>query len=202
MSINTRQLRQHYASLSDEELEALDPNDLTDVAHSCYDSEMKLRGLSPAGPNLDDAEGGEHPEPLEADGDAHQDDGGSFVASTFVDVPGSSSVADAEDAYRALSDAGIPCRVKVQEPEPDPPNGVYYPERQIIVPGGLALRATSILDKAIYNPKQESEWKTHLESLTDDQLRRITVDDICAGLLDRAERLRRAYLAERRRREL
>ena len=181
----------------------MEPNALTDVARSCYDTEMKRRGLSVVDSNLDEAKGGNHEGQFEADGDAQHDaDDESFVASTFVDVPGSSSVADAEEAYRALSAAGIPCQVRVKESEPDPPGTVYFPERQIVVPSCLALRANSVLDKAVYNPKQESEWKTHLASLTDNQLLSITVDDICSGLLDRAERLRKSYLAECGRRKL
>jgi hypothetical protein len=46
------------------------------------------------------------------------------------------------------------------------------------------------------------DWKTQLESLTDQQLVRLNVDDICAGLLDRAARLRKAYLAELSRRAI
>jgi hypothetical protein len=143
VSPNPEQLRRHYASLSDEELEAVEPNALTEVARTCYDTEMKRRGLSAAESSLDEAEGGNDEGQFEADGDAQPDaDDESSLVSTFVDVPGSSSVADAEDAYRALSAAGIPCQVKVKD-------GELYPERQIIVPSSLNLRAISVLDKAI-----------------------------------------------------
>ena len=202
MSITAKQLSEHYALLSDDELEAMDANELTDVARSCYDSEMKRRGLAAPESSLDDVEDEDHRAPFEVEEDGHQDGGEPFVVSTFDDVPGSSSVADAEEAYRALSAAGIPCQVRAKEPEPDPPGTVYFPQREIIVRSSLALRANSVLDKAIYNPKQESEWKTHLASLTDNQLLSITVDDICSGLLDRAERLRKSYMAERSRRNL
>ena len=65
-----------------------------------------------------------------------------------------------------------------------------------MVPAALILKATSVLDKAIFNPGIEADWKTQLASLSDDELRELSADDICAGLIDRVERLRRAYESE------
>jgi hypothetical protein len=65
-----------------------------------------------------------------------------------------------------------------------------------MVPAASILKATSVLDKAIFNPEIEADWKTQLESLSDDELRELSLDDICAGLLDRVDRLRRAYKSE------
>jgi len=49
-----------------------------------------------------------------------------------------------------------------------------------------------------------AEARDALESagLTDEQLLQLNEDDICAGLLDRAERLRKAYADEHRSRQL
>ncbi len=62
-----------------------------------------------------------------------------------------------------------------------------------MVPAPLTLKATSILDKEIFNPQLEADWRVHLESLTDTELADLNPDVICAGLLDRIGRLKRAY---------
>ena len=38
-----------------------------------------------------------------------------------------------------------------------------------MVPGNLNQRATSILERDIFNPEFEAEWKTHLEMLSDEE---------------------------------
>ena len=45
MAIDVEHLRQHYASLSDEEFDNLDRSDLTEVAQKCYDNELARRSL-------------------------------------------------------------------------------------------------------------------------------------------------------------
>ena len=51
MKVTPDELRQYYASLSDEMLLRLDPADLTDAARRCYESEFAERGLTAeAGP--------------------------------------------------------------------------------------------------------------------------------------------------------
>ena len=200
MSIDADHLRQHYASLSDEELIALDRNDLTDTAQQYYDEEMEQRGISvePSDTGDDDSDETttwEHGTMGEEEGD---DDG--FIACTFTDHRGVSSVGEAEEAYKALRSAGIPCRVETQTIESEPVPAESRTEHQVIVPSGFSLQATSVLDKEVFNPRMESDWKTHLESLTDEQLLRLNADVICAGLLDRAARLRKAYAEEVRRR--
>jgi hypothetical protein len=54
MAISREDLSRHYASLSDEELLALDPNELTDLALDCYQREVERRHLSEEG-GWDDA---------------------------------------------------------------------------------------------------------------------------------------------------
>ena len=46
MKLDAEHFRQHYRTLSDGELTALDPADLTDVARGCYNKELERRGLS------------------------------------------------------------------------------------------------------------------------------------------------------------
>jgi len=200
MPIDADHLRQRYASLSDEELIALDRNDLTDTAQQYYDEEMEQRGISvetshAGDDDSDETTTWEHGTLGEEEGD---DEG--FIVCTFTDHRGVSSVGEAEEAYAALQAAGIPCRVETHTIESEPIPAESRTEHQVVVPSGFSLQATSVLDKDVFNPRMELDWKTHLESLTDEQLLLLNADVICAGLLDRAARLRKAYAAEVRRR--
>ena len=63
-----------------------------------------------------------------------------------------------------------------------------------MVPAGLELTATSVLDQHLFNDELESGWRANLEALTDEELRDLDPDLLCAGLLDRVatqESLRR-----------
>jgi hypothetical protein len=62
-----------------------------------------------------------------------------------------------------------------------------------MVPAPLNLKATSILDKEIFNPQLEADWRRHFQSLTDRELGELNPSVICAGLVDRIARLKRAY---------
>jgi len=46
VQINIEDLRQHYASLSDEGLLEIDRDELTAVAQTCYDEELEQRNLT------------------------------------------------------------------------------------------------------------------------------------------------------------
>jgi hypothetical protein len=204
MAIDAEHLRQHYASLSDEELAGLDRNDLTAVAQKCYDREVDRRGLSPVDTASveEDAAAMERWEEGGDDVDDEHPDEEPFVACAFTDYRGGSSAADAAEAHAALQAAGIPSRIEVNEIESEPVNPGPRTEYQVIVPGALSLQATSVLDKAIFNPKTEADWKTHFEALSDEQLLRLNADALCAGYLDRAARLKKAYTDEVRRRKI
>ena len=65
----------------------------------------------------------------------------------------------------------------------------------VMVPGALILKATSVLDVQMLNEEMEETWRSHFEGLSDAELGALQPDDICAGLLDRAARLRAAYEA-------
>jgi hypothetical protein len=202
MTVNPDQLHQHYASLSDEALLAIDPNDLTEIAQKYYAGEIERRGLAlPQSESSDDVNSAME-EWEEDETGVEGDDDEPFIACAFSEIPNGSSAADAEDAYRALKKAGIPCRIEVHAIETETGNNEQQTERQVIVPAAYSLHATSVLDRDLFNPRVVSDWKTHLQSLTDDQFLRLNVDDMCAGLLDRAARLKGAYMEERRRRNL
>ena len=126
-------------------------------------------------------------------------DGETFVVSSYLESHG--AIADADDAYKALRAAGIPCRIDetLSEPEPaQPPRKLL----QVVVPTSLTLQATSVLDRDLHNPWLEMDWRTHLSSLTDEELTKVTPEVICAGLLDRTARLKKVYLEELQKRKM
>jgi hypothetical protein len=71
-----------------------------------------------------------------------------------------------------------------------------------MVPGALALNATSILDREIFNEEREAAWRNHFEELSDAELSALDPEIFCAGLLDLVARLRGAYDDETARRQL
>jgi hypothetical protein len=196
MAIDAEQLRKHYASLSDEELVAINRNDLTELAQKPFDREIERRGLTALEAEPADISSDPWDEPIETDDEDVEDDPEDdfFVATSFSD-PG-----DALEAMKVLEAAGIPSRTEILE------TGEQFVgrsvEHQVFVPAGQTLLATSILSRDYYNPKMEAEWKVQFESLTDEQLASLNPDLLVAGLLDQVERLRRAYNEERRRRKL
>src|SRR6185437_11192869 len=101
---------------------------------------------------------------------------------------------------RAIFDsAEIPCYVKITELE-----GANYPQPayryDLLVPGARILQATSVLEKELFNPRQEAEWQAHFGELSDDDFDALKIDDLIAGVLDRVERLKRIYAEELERR--
>jgi hypothetical protein len=198
MALDAEHFRKYYASLSDGELEAINRNDLTEMAQKIFDREIERRGLTALEAEPDDITRDPWDTPIELDDedaeDEPDDDDEPFVATTFSDP------ADVVEAMKALEAAGIPCQTDVVENDEH-----YVPrntEHRVLVPNGLALPATSILNRDYYNQRMEEEWKLQFSSLTDEQLTQLNPDLLVAGFLDQAERLRRAYNEERRRRKL
>jgi hypothetical protein len=208
MPIDAESLRRHYASLSDQQLLDLDRGELTETAQQCYDRELQRRDLAhhDSGGTGDASVAMDHWEESRERSVEHADeetvDDASFVACAFTDHPGGSSAMDAAEARAALQAAGIPSRIEVREVEPEPVDPRPRTEYQVLVPGGLSLRASSVLDRDVFNAKMEADWKTLLESLSDDQLLHLNADAICEGFLDRAARLRKVYKSEILRRRL
>jgi hypothetical protein len=206
MQIDCQELSAHYASLSDEELLELDRAELTGVAQRFYDSELAKRHLTP-----EDTETPAEPHgraaPVDAAEGADEDEDGTAVinfdagpepdwledatcARSYAVLPGGSA-ADAGDAHDALVAAGIPCHISVKTFDPNDPKPQYY--YCVMVPGARNLEAASALAMAIDNPKEEEMWRAHFEELSDEELRVLKFDAICAGLRDRLARLKRAY---------
>ena len=71
-----------------------------------------------------------------------------------------------------------------------------------MVPNMLSLKAASALDKEIFNSEVEAEWKNYFEALSDGELRAVNTNILVGGLLDRIERVTKAYDEEIARRRL
>ena len=109
---------------------------------------------------------------------------------------------DAETARAVLAAAGIPCYLEFCE---DPPEDSGEPPThrwRVLVPGKLNMRATNILDRDIFNDEFEALWRTHLEMLSEQELREADPREIFCGLFDRVERVGRVYRDEQTRRAL
>jgi hypothetical protein len=73
---------------------------------------------------------------------------------------------------------------------------------RLLVPGDLNLRAASVLDRDIFNPDFEKQWRTHLEGLSDDEIRTVNPKVAFCGLFDKVERVTRVYNEEMARRRM
>jgi hypothetical protein len=178
LKIDPEEIRRHYASLTDEALLDLNPNELSEAARSIYDEALAQRYADP-----------ERQDPLGLAGDAAPDwleD--AACAISFPTYPGSQYASDAAEICEALGAAGIPCHITARKQDGD---GFY--EYCVMVPGALNLLAVSVLDKEVLNARVEAEWRTHFQVLSDEDLSALSPETICAGFQDRIERLTRAY---------
>jgi len=196
-------LRRHYASLSDGELLSLDRADLVEVAQRIFDEEVSRRRQNapqrPSRPAYQADEEGE------ADQLSAEDDGSDWLEdaaeaySRYV-VAGATPAPEAVQAQEALEAAGIPCHLELYE-EPQEEGEQRYRWR-VLVPGKFVHRATSVLDRDIFNAEFEAGWRAHLEMLSDEDLRVMEPQYAFCGLYDRLERIGRAYDEEIERRGL
>jgi hypothetical protein len=209
LKLNTDDLRRHYASLSDEALRAIDRTELVDIARECYDHELAQREppkkrveslfrqpIRPAA--LDEPEQEEEAEAeTEDESDFDNRETPEWLAEaacvcTFSSTAGIGGTSNAENARDILTEAGIPCHVEFRHIDTNvtpPPRSEY----RVMVPGGLNLEAASVLDKEIFNAEFEAEWRNHFAVLSDDELLGVDQDLLFGGLLDRIERVRKAY---------
>ncbi len=194
MQMDPEYLREHYASLSDEALRAIDRASLIEVAQRCYDEEIRQR--SPVPVHLPDEDDEPVVESLDEGDRAAWLEEAAEVWS-WSDLPGTSAGVDAEIARKALENAGIPCYLDLVADDPDATN-----RWRLRVPGKLNLRATSVLERDIQNADFVADWKTHLETLSDQELREMNPQVTFCGLIDRIERVTRAYDEELTRRKL
>jgi len=209
MRITADDLRRHYASLSDAELLDLDRSELAGMAQGIYDEEISRRRLN--GPPEEGPCDGDPVDDIEAAaGDAGPDSGDGPPPDWLEDaacpwaVLMRGSVMNQIDDYASqaaqvravLRGAGIPSHVVVKHPDPEPPPVERPSEYCVMVPGDLNMQAASVIEREIFNPQHEQEWRNHLQTLSDEQLRALKPEVFCGALLDRAERLKRAYLDE------
>ena len=174
--------------LSDEALLDLDRSELIEDAQSFYDHEIRQRGLTQEGSADTMGDPGPKPEWLDE-------------AVCAAEFGGMNSTSDAEYARDVLENAGIPCYLQMQEPDPSGERRRQsQSEFRLLVPGKFNLEAMSVLDKEIFNAQIEAEYRTHFEQLSDDELRAVNPDLLLAGLSDRIERLTTAYNDELARR--
>ena len=200
MKIDTEYLRRHYADLSDEALLEIDRSELVEGAQRCYDEEVARRrsmaGQDAGTAPLDDADAADE----EEDGPGPEWLESAACVCTFVQMRGIDAQVDAADARDVLKAAGIPCRIALQKTQEEGDAAERQPEWRVLVPGARTLEAVSVLDRDLFNARLEAEWQAHLEVLSDEDLRALNPEKICAGFLDRAERLRRVYRDEMARR--
>jgi hypothetical protein len=199
VAIDPQYVREHYASLSDEALLLVDRSDLTSTAQSIYDSEIRRRGLDARATTVESSSEADDSFFRSADEDDAEEDpewiDAAFPVTTFSAT--SAGISDAADARAALIAAGIPCEVTEHEIDPEEQSAPQpFTEYRVLVPAAMSLQAISALDTAIYNPRYEADLKTQLESLSDDEFRSLDIESLCAGLLDRADRLRKTYKLE------
>ncbi len=212
MRIDTRDLRRHYESMPDEELLAIDSAELTDAAATIYQEEIARRGLTadhtPAD-DLEDAplEQADHVGDFEPEWDSDTGpapewlEDGVCVCAFAAHAP-AGYVSRAEAAATVLQSAGIPCHVVTAQDDAGVAERSPQPVLRVMVPPGHYLHASSILDRDLFNEEREAEWRTHMEALSDDDLRALDPNVFCAGYLDHIARIRRAYEDEMERRHL
>ena len=184
MQLDLENLRKHYASLNDDALLAIDRDDLVEGAQRCLDAELKQRGLRASGiVKLDDA-----------DDTAETEDEPDWLpdavsAGSFTVYPGGDAAIQVDTARHALESAGVRCYALVRE-EQGPPRAKYY---DLMVPGALSLKALSVLDRDVYNPQLEEEWRTHFAALSDEDFQELDLPSMTVGWQDRVDRLTRVY---------
>jgi hypothetical protein len=196
MAVDLKYLREHYASLSDEALSEIDRADLVEAAQRCYAEEIARRER--ARPSIPETDSGDDDprvdagEPLDGDKPDWLDEAAEVYSR--YDRPGAAPD-DVADAREALEVAGIPCYLDLIE---EAESGTSSPMHRwrVLVPGNLNLHATSVLERAIFNAEFEAGWRTHLETLSDEELREMTPEVALCGLFDRVERVTRAYQEE------
>jgi hypothetical protein len=195
VQISREDLSRRYVSLSDEELLALDRNELTKEAQECYDSELARRRLSQHIAVVRNTSGASETELISDDAEPMvyapgevEPDWLETAATACSFQVGTPSRYDAERACAILRNAGIPSQIVSQTGDGGTPDLI-----NVMVPGALSLKASSVLDCELFNEELEETWRSHFDGLSDEELRALQPDDICAGLLDRAARLKRVY---------
>jgi hypothetical protein len=207
MRIDRRELGRHYSSLTDEELLSMRREELTSTAQVIYDLEIARRRLGEKAADEEEIEmsvkgiegvsellDSDCPEPEWLDN--------AVCVCSFDILPGNNSMERASLAKTVLQKAGIQSHLT---PVQETPRDGSSPERtmvNVMVPIGLTLHATSILERDLFNEEHETEWQTQLSAYSDRDLLVLDPDIFCAGPLDRAARMKRVYAEEMAKRKL
>src|SRR5579871_688199 len=120
MAVDSKFLAEHYASLSDEAFEEIDPADLVEAARQCYDAEKRRRHVPDVSHQRDAAEIDESFE-VELDEGADGKPAWLGDAACAVSYPVYRRLEPAEGvtlASEALAGAGIPCYEDFREVPP------------------------------------------------------------------------------------
>ena len=206
MRIDRRELGRHYSSLTDEELLSMRRDDLTSTAQAVYDLEITRRGLgeNPADEEIEKSDKGlegvnelldsEYPEPEWLDN--------AVCVCSFDISPGSNSMERASLAQTVLQKAGIQSHLTLVRETSDDGSSSERTSVNVMVPIGLTLHASSILERDLFNEEHETEWQTQLSAYSDKDLLALDPDIFCAGPLDRAARMKKVYAEEMAKRKL
>ena len=188
-------LRRHYASLPEEVLLDMDRAELTPLAQQVYDEELASRHLvtvtgaqKSAGPDQTD-----HPDD-ELDWAADPDWLSEAACACAFD-----NAAEMDEARQILEKAEILCHGRALHRDTSPGQPARF-DYELMVPSALNLRAISVLDKELFNPPVEAQWRAHFEVLSDRDFGTLRLEDLTAGMQDRIARLTAAFDDERTRR--
>lgn len=201
MQIERADLERHYASLSDEALLEIKPEELMELAQECHAAEVRARGLSAKRPRDRSVAASVEPEEGEADTEEDwiADDAGT---ANFVTVHTSLEHGEAADMRDALEHAGIPCVLEISANAP----GRRGVSRILVrVAPDLKARAETVLAERVLNPVHEETYRTFFESLDDDDLATLDLSTFVTQSKqnrDLIARVRASYLEELDRREL
>src|SRR5277367_1573699 len=119
MPADLKHLREHYASLSDDALRAIDRGDLVEAAQRCYDDEVKQRDLAAKSRAPQPDESPELAEPDLYDDEDDDPDHPNWLDDAAeiysrADRAGNPQLADdLADARDAVEAAGIPCHLEL-----------------------------------------------------------------------------------------
>ena len=207
MRIDRWELGRHYSSMTDEELLSMRRDELTSTAQVIYDLEIARRGLGEKPADEEEIEksvtglegvsellDSDCPEPEWLDN--------AVCVCSFDILPGNNSMERASLAKTVLHSAGIQSHLTHVRETSEDGSGPERTTVNVMVPIGLALHATSILERDLFNEEHETEWQTQLNAYSDKDLLALEPDILCAGPLDRAARMKKVYAEEMAKRKL
>ncbi len=209
MQPDLENLRRHYAALSDEALLEMNRTELVEAAQPLYDQELVRRKLA-SKRSLTRARLEREPKKYGLHAAPDHDDPPEWISESAEvfgrqSHPGDSFAPEVDNARAVLEAAGIPCFVEYVETPVEPED--FEPpkptrEWKLRVPGQYNIEAASIIERDMLNDQFESDWRTHLEMLNDDELREVSPQKAFCGLFDKIERVTRAYDHELERRRM